>query len=193
MRLPPMPPADLDESQRGFAEASDAMIQRRGFDKLFKTHDAQGALLGPWSVWLRHPEIGKAAAMLTKAVSELDALPPRAREIVILTMGSRFGAAYELYAHCAVARSVGLSDRQVAALAASRPPEGLSDEEALAFACTSKLAEGGPLPGFLYAAVGQAFGETGRAQLVHLAGVYAYVSVILNAFAVPAPEDVAGG
>ena len=103
MRLPPIPPAD--EPQRAFADTSGAMIQRRGFDKLFKTHDAQGALIGPWSVWLRHPEIGKAAAMLTKAVSELDALAPRAREIVILTIGSHFGAAYELYAHATVAHS----------------------------------------------------------------------------------------
>ena len=48
------------------------------------------------------------------------------------------------------------------------------------------------LPGFLYAAAGKAFGEAGRAQLAHLAAIYAYVSIILNAFAVPAPEDVAG-
>ena len=193
MRLPPIPPADLDEPQRAYAETSGAMIRRRGFDKLFETHDARGALIGPWSVWLRRPEIGKAAATLTKAVSDLDALPPRVHEIVILTMGSHFGAAYEIYAHCAVARSRGLDDRQIAALCASTCPGGLSDDEALAFACASALARGGPLPGFLYAAAGKAFGEEGRAQLVHLAAVYAYVSIILNGFDVPPPEDVAGG
>ena len=193
MRLPPIPPAELDESQRAYAETSEAMIKKRGFDKLFKTHDAAGALIGPWAVWLRHPEVGKAAAMLSKAVSELDALPPRAHEVVILTMGSRFEAAYELYAHCAVARDRGLTERQIAALCAASCPEGLSDDEALAFACTDALAHGGVLPGFLYAAAGQAFGEKGRAQLVHLAAVYAYVSIILNAHAVPAPEDRAGG
>lgn len=193
MRLPPIPPAELDEAQRAYADSSHAMIRKLGFDKLFATQDAQGALLGPWSIWLRHPEIGKAAAMLTKAVSELDALPPRAHEVVILTMGARFGAAYELYAHCAVARDRGLDDSQIAALCASSCPEGLSDDEALAFACSEALARGGVLPGFLYAAAGKAFGETGRAQLAHLAAVYAYVSIILNAHAVPAPEDRAGG
>ena len=193
MRLPPIPPADLDDAQRAYANTSAAMIGRRGFDKLFKTHDAAGALIGPWSVWLRHPAIGEAAAALSKAVSELDALPPRAHEVVILTVGSRFGAAYELYAHCAVARDRGLTDRQIAALCASTCPVGLSDDEALAFACANALANGGTLPGFLYAAAGQAFGEKGRAQLIHLAGVYAYVSIILNAHAVPAPEDRAGG
>ena len=193
MRLPPIAPSDLDEAQRAYAETSESMIKRRGFDKLFKTHDAGGALLGPWSIWLRHPAIGKAAAMLTKAVSELDALPPRAHEVVIITMGSRFGAAYELYAHCAVARDCGLTERQIAALCASTCPQDLSDEEALAFACTKALAHGGVMPGFLYAAAGTAFGEKGRAQLVHLAAVYAYVSIILNAHAVPAPKDRAGG
>ena len=193
MRLPPIPPADLDDAQRAYAERSEAMIKERGFDKLFQTRDAQGALLGPWSVWRRHPAIGEAAAMLSKAVSTLDALPPRANEIVILTVGSRFGTAYELYAHCAVARARGLDDRQITALCASTCPEGLSDDEALAFACADALVQGGILPGFLYAAAGQAFGEKGRAQLVHLAGVYAYVSIILNAYAVPAPEDRAAG
>ena len=193
MRLPPLSPATLDEPQRAFADKAEAMIKKRGFDKSFKTHDAQGALIGPWTIWLRHPAIGEAAAMLTKAVSELDALPPRAHEVVILVIGSRFGAAYELYAHCAVARDRGLTDRQIAALCASTCPDGLSDDEALAFACTDALARGGVLPGFLYAAAGEAFGEAGRAQLVHLAGVYAYVSIILNAHAVPAPEDRAGG
>ena len=190
MRLAAIPPADLDESQRAYAATANAMIEKRGFDTLFRTHDERGALLGPWSIWLRHPQIGKAAAMLTRAVGELAALPPRAHEVVILTLGSHFGAAYELYAHCAVARHRGLDDRQIAALCASTCPTSLSDDEALAFACTTALARGGVMPGFLYAAAGETFGEAGRAQLVHLAGVYAYVSIILNAFAVPAPEDV---
>ena len=193
MRLPPIPPAELDDDQRAYADTSAAMIERRGFGKLFQTHDAQGALIGPWSVWLRHPAIGEAAAAMTKAVSELDALPPRAHEVVILTIGSRFEAAYEHTPLWRVARDRGLTDRQIAALCASTCPEGLSADEALAFACTDALAHGGVLPGFLYAAAGEAFGEKGRAQLVHLAGVYAYVSIILNAHAVPAPEDRAGG
>lgn len=193
MRLPPLPPADLNENQQAYHDAATAMIERRGFDELFVTTDAEGGLIGPWSVWLRHPSIGSAAAMLSKAVAELAALPPRAHEIVILTMGSRFGAAFELYAHCAVARSVGLDDRQIASLCAGARPEDLSDEETVAFDCASALGRGGPLPGFLYAAAGKAFGEDGRTQLIHLAGVYAYVSVLLNGYDVPAPEDVAAG
>lgn len=191
MRLPPIQPADLDEAQRAFHDSSVAMIERRGFGRLFETRDAQGGLLGPWSVWLRHPPIGQAAEMLVAAVSKLDALPGRAHEIVILTMGSRFRSAYELYAHCAVARSTGLDERQIAALCARTRPEGLSDEEAVAFDCAFALADGGPLTVFLYAAAGEAFGEDGRAQLVHLAGIYAYVSVILNGYDVRAPEAVA--
>ena len=191
MRLPPIPPEHLDADQRAFHEGAAAMIERRQFDRHFTTKDENGALLGPWSVWVRHPAIGAGAGAMSKAIADLDALPPRVREIVIITVGARYHAAYELYAHCAMARVVGLSDRQIAALCAGHRPEGLADEEALAFDCVSALAKGASLPGFLYAEAAKTFGANGLAQIVHLAGFYAYVSILLNAYDVPAPEDVA--
>ncbi len=157
------------------------------FGDTFATRTAEGALIGPWSVWVRNPEVGRAAQALTGAIARLDALPPRAHEIVILTVGARFDSAYELYAHCAVAKRAGLDDRQIASLCAGHKPDGLSEAEAVAFECASVLARGGVLPGFLYAAATRALGSEGIAQLTYLAGAYAFVSMLLNAHDVPAP------
>ena len=186
-RLPPLAPDRLDADQRAYHDDSVALIDKK-FGGLFETRTQDGALIGPWSVWIRQPEVGRAAQALTGAIARLDALPKRAHEIVILTLGARFDAAYELYAHCAVARQAGLSDRQIAALCSGHKPDDLSDEEAVAFDCASALARGGVLPGFLYAAAEKAFGSKGLAQLIYLAGAYAFVSILLNAHDVRPPK-----
>ena len=191
MRLPPLSPDELDQDQRAYHDDTTRSIAGRHSG--FTTKREDGALVGPWSVWIRNPEVGRAANMLITAVAKVSNMPPRIREIVILTIGGRYNAAYELYAHCAVAGQVGLSTRQIAALAAGQRPEGLSDEEALAFDCASALARGGVLPGFLYAAAEKSFGVDGLAHLIYLAGAYAFVSIVLNGHEVPAPELAAHG
>ena len=186
-RLPPLTPERLDPDQRAFHDEAVKLTEKE-FAGVLKTRTVDGALIGPWSVWIRNPEVGRAAHALTGAIARLEALPKRAHEIVILTLGARFNAAYELYAHCAIAKQAGLDNRQIAALCAGHRPDGLSDAEAVAFDCASALARGGVLPGFLYAAAEQAFGAKGLAQLTYLAGAYAFVSILLNAHDVPAPE-----
>ena len=142
---------------------------------------------------MRHPAVGRAATALIAAIGKLDALAPRVHEVVILAVGGQFDSAYELYAHCAVAQQAGLDERQVAALAAGRKPDGLSDAESIAFDCAARLCRGGGLPGCLSAAARRQRGAAGGAHLVYLAGAYAFVSTLLNGYDVPAPETVAGG
>ena len=181
----------LDGERRAFHDASVAFNEKT-FDG-FLTQRSDGALLGPWTVWLRHPAIGGAATALVGAIGRLGALPPPIREIVILAVGARFDAAYELYAHCAVASQAGLTARQVASLAAGCKPDDLSDAESVAFDCATRLARGGVLPGFLYEAARRQLGDEGTAHLVYLAGAYAFVSIVLNGYDVPAPETIAEG
>jgi 4-carboxymuconolactone decarboxylase len=54
-------------------------------------------------------------------------LSKRDREVIILTVGAAWQAPYELYAHCAVGRHVGLSDDEVRTLAEGGLPQDLSD------------------------------------------------------------------
>ena len=189
-RLPPLPPEQLDKAQRAFHDESVAFITA-AFSG-FRTQRDDGALLGPWTAWVRHPAIGQASQALVAAVGKLGALPKRVHEIVILVVGAHFDAAYELYAHCKVAETAGLDERQIASLLAGRKPDDLSDAEVIAFDCASVLVRGGVLPGYLYAAARKSFGDDGVAQLSYLAGIYAFVSMTLNAYDIPAPEIVAG-
>jgi hypothetical protein len=69
----------------------------------FKVEREDGALIGPWNPWLHEPSIGKAIWDLTLAMTADASLPDNVRQITILVVGSRFDAAYEIYAHIAVA------------------------------------------------------------------------------------------
>jgi hypothetical protein len=58
-------------------------------------------------------------------------LPEMVRQIVILTVGARFGAAYEIYAHGAVALANGMSAERLATIAAGLRPADLTSEEGI--------------------------------------------------------------
>jgi hypothetical protein len=78
----------------------------------FETMRDDGTILGPWSAWLHEVELGSAIWGVTKAMSRFRHLPENVRQIVILVVGTHFGAAYEIYAHSAVARAAGISENQ---------------------------------------------------------------------------------
>jgi 4-carboxymuconolactone decarboxylase len=114
MRLPLIPPDKLtakqkplyDEMRKGIASNFNA----------FKVERGDGALMGPWNPWLHEPEIGKAIWDLTLAMTANASLPDNVRQVVILVVGARFDAAYEMYAHIAVAEKEGMKAERLAAL-----------------------------------------------------------------------------
>ena len=83
-----------------------------------------GQLIGPFNPALLSPAISKAFFEFVLAEHENTSLSKRAREVIILTVGAVWKAPYELYAHCAVGRDVGLSDDEVRTLAEGGLPNG---------------------------------------------------------------------
>ena len=91
-----------------------------------------GQLIGPFNPALLTPAISKAFMEFVLVEHENTSLSKRAREVVILTVGAAWQSPYELYAHCAVGRQVGLSDDEVGILADGGLPQDLSDSETVA-------------------------------------------------------------
>ncbi len=58
-------------------------------------HD--GALIGPWTPWLRWPQYGGPIWDLVKALTLSPALPRELRELAILVAGAKFHAAYQTF------------------------------------------------------------------------------------------------
>jgi 4-carboxymuconolactone decarboxylase len=188
MRLPPIAPADLTAAQRPLYEDMRAGVAAK-YD-LFTTARADGALLGPWNAWLHQPEVGTAFWTVTKAMTAFKVLPDAVRQVAILAVGARFGAAYEIYAHGAVARARhGMGDGRLATLAAGERPADLTEAEAAAFDVARALTAGGVLPEPTYRRALALFGQAGTSELIYLIGHYCFVSMTLNGFAIPVPEE----
>ena len=186
MRLPVIPPDQLNAEQRPFYEDMRAEIARdfQGF----KAAGDDGALIGPFNPWLHEPQFGKPIWELTKAMSRSPSLPRPVREVAILVTGAKFHAAYEIYAHVALAEKRGLSDEKLATIVAGQRPVDLTKQEAVAYDMASALVSGGVLPELTWRAAVKEFGEHGATELSYLVGVYCMVSVTLNTFDVPVPE-----
>jgi alkylhydroperoxidase family enzyme len=186
MRLPLIPPAELSAEQKNLYDS-----MRKGIASnfnAFKVEREDGALMGPWNPWLHEPGIGKAIWDLTLAMTANAVLPDNVRQIAILVVGARYDAAYELYAHVAVAEKEGMSAERLSALVADLKPADLSKEENVAFDFSYALSRGGTLPEPLYRQAIATFGQHGTNELIYLVGLYALVSTTLNGFNVPVPE-----
>jgi 4-carboxymuconolactone decarboxylase len=186
MRLPLIPPSAMDADQRDLYDDIEAGIGTHF--TAFVTHDpASGALVGPWNAMLHEPQTGRALWTLSKTINGNSVLPPRVREIAILVVGAHFGAAYELYAHLAVARSLGMSTETLSALCSGSRPEGLDGQESAAFEVAAGLVRGGTLPEPCHRRAVEAFGQRGANELFLLIGLYCTVAMLLNAHDVPVP------
>ncbi len=186
MRLPLISPAELSAEQKPLYDAMRAGIASNF--NAFKVEREDGALMGPWNPWLHEPGIGKAIWDLTLAMTANASLPDNVRQIAILVVGARFDAAYEIYAHIAVAEHDGMAPERLATLVAELKPNDLNQEESIAFDVAYSLSRGGVLPEPLYRLGLSTFGQHGLNELIYLVGLYAMVSTTLNGFNVPVPE-----
>ena len=156
---------------------------KSGFQAETEAHE----LIGPFNAMLRSPEIATAMLGVTSAITKHATLSERVRQVIVLVVGATWQAAYEIYAHTAVARKAGLEEEAVRALANGQPPDGLSSEETLAHDFTQSLAVNHQVDSELYREAIETFGEQGVFDMIALAGQYMSISALLNAFAVPAP------
>ena len=186
MRLPLIAPADLTPEQKLLYDS-----MRKGIASnfnAFKVEREDGALMGPWNPWLHEPGIGKAIWDFTLAMTANASLPDNIRQIVILVVGARFDAAYEIYAHIAVAEREGMTPERLASLVANLKLADLSAQESVAFDFAYAMVRGGTLPEPLYRLAVKTFGQHSTNEMIYLVGLYSLVSTTLNGFNVPVPE-----
>jgi len=185
--MPAIKPSELTDEQRSLDEHVRRIMN--GLRTPFTSTDESGSLIGPFPVMLRFPGLARPLLEWFTTVTRGGVLSARVREVAILTTGARYGAAYELYSHTRVALETGLSNTVVAGLVAGQRPTGLTPEEAVAHDMAARLHAGAPLPGALYGAAVDSFGEFGTAELVFLIAQYSSISMVLNAYDVPLPAD----
>ena len=157
-------------------------------DANFQASTEAGRLIGPFNAALLTPAISSAFVDLAVAEQKNTSLSKRSREVIILTVGAVWHAPYELYAHCAVARHVGLSDHAVRTLADGGLPSDLTAAETVVHRVARALSLEHRLDDALYREAEALLGADGIMETAILTGIYHTVCGILNVFAIPAPS-----
>ncbi len=188
-RLPLLDPQALSAEQRQLYDRLNRTMIPWADAAGFRSHTEDGRLLGPFNPILYSPDVSAGFIDLQDAEAKHTSLSERVRQVVILTVGSVWGSAYELYAHEAVARKTGLSEKAVRTLAAGGLPDDLSDPEKVAHRYTRQLSAEHRVDPPLYEAAERAFGQQGLVDLAILAGSYHLVCFLLNGFDIPVPDQ----
>jgi 4-carboxymuconolactone decarboxylase len=186
-RIPKLAPAALDDEQRALYDAITGGRRAQG-PQLFRLADPEGRLEGPFNAFLLQPRLGSALQALGSSVRYDTELGERCREIAILVVAAHWRSDFEWYAHEAVARSVGLTDAELAAIRDGRYPE-LAGREAVVARTAAALLARGDLADDEYREAVEHLGPAGLFELLTLVGYYATLALQLRVFRVTAPDS----
>jgi len=149
--------------------------------------NAEGGLIGPFNAFLHAPGVGRRLSALGAAVRFETSLDRRISELVILTVGARWKAEFEWWAHVPMAREHGVADAVIEAIARGEdPPLEAADEQA-AYTVARQLTSAGQVSQDAYDAAQRLFGDAGMVELISLCGYYTLISFLLNGCGVPLP------
>lgn len=185
-RLPLLLPSELDDDQRSVYDALNALVVPEAAESGFTARLDDGRFIGPFNSMLRVPALSKGFGQWTGAIAH-SGMSEEVRQVIILTVGAFWDAAFELDAHVAAAKASGVSDAAVEAIVKRRRPVELSEAGLIAHRYTRALLEEHRVVTELYAAALGHFGENGLIAILSLIGQYQMISSILVSFEVPVP------
>ena len=187
-RLRQLEPAELNQEQRAlYAELTGG--PRGQGRQAFSLTDEAGRLEGPFNAMLLSPALGGALQALGARVRYSAGLSDRAREIAILTVGYGWHSAFEAFAHERVARALGMTEAEFAAIREGQFAQFDDPAERTAAALAHALVARGDLDDEEYGEGIRSLGEAGLFELTTLVGYYATLALQLRVFRVPAPEN----
>src|SRR5262249_46170260 len=161
----------------------DDVVGTRG-DQLM---NSDGGLVGPFNAFVRAPELGRHLSALGATVRFGTSLERRLSELAIITVGARWKAEFEWWAHARMARRHGVPDAVVDAIGRAEEPPFAADDERAVYVVARQLTQTGRVSQDAYDAARRLLGDAGVVEFVPLCGYYTLISFLLNAFAVPLP------
>jgi 4-carboxymuconolactone decarboxylase len=183
-RLPQVRYDDLGPEGR---RVWDGVVGSRG-DRLV---DAEGGLIGPFNAFVHAPEVGRRLSSLGGTLRFGTSIERRLSEVAIITVGARWKAEFEWFAHSTMAREHGVPDGVVDAIGAGEDPPFEADDERTVYTVARQLTDNGQLDRDAYDRAQRLLGDAGLVELVSLCGYYTLISYLLNAFDVPLPPGTA--
>ena len=170
-RLPLLAGNELDALQM---RLRDELVQTRvrdADDAGYRVQLPDGRLIGPFNAYLHSPEVGLALRQWAIAIDS-SGLPADVREVVILTVGFAWQSDFEIYAHAAEARRVGVPERAIDAILSGREPDEISSSARIAHRLARSLLVDHRVDDTLYREASSVFDTRSLIALVSLIGRY---------------------
>jgi 4-carboxymuconolactone decarboxylase len=165
----------------------DGVVGSRGAELV----NEQGGLIGPFNAFVHAPDVGRRLSSLGAALRFGTSIERRLSEVAIITVGARWKAEFEWYAHSRMARQHGVPAAVIDAIGRGEDPPFEADDERTIYTAARQLADAGQLDQDSYDAARRLLGQAGLVELVSLCGYYTLISFLLNAFDVPLPAGAA--
>jgi len=173
-RIEPVSPDRMSEEQQ--AVAADIVASR-------------GSVRGPFPVMLHNPGLASASQQLGHYARFDSRIEPRLLEFAVAVVGRFWGAHVEWVSHSRLAREAGIDPAILTAVEQGSRPEFVNDDEAAVYDFLTALLETTKVDDATYATCLEALGERGIIDLMAMVTHYTIVSMTLNSFRVPVPED----
>ena len=176
-RLPPIPADKQTEAQKKAA----VEFQKERMTEVF----------GPFVPLSRSPQLMIDAARMGTYLRFGNTLPRALCEFAIILQARRWTQEYEWYVHAADARTAGLPEEIIRAVAEGRRPEKMSDDQDIVYEFGRELNDLHAVTDRTYARALARFGEQGVMDLVGVNGFYSLISMVLNVGRTPLPKGAA--
>ena len=157
-RFRPLSYAELNPAQKAFADAEIA-TGRKSFD-------------GPTNIYLRSPEMAKAARPIARYLRFEAPTEHKLKEIVILLTARFWGGQYVWYSHRQFAIEAGLGPAFIDAMAAGKRPDQMTADETAVYDFFSELLATRQVSDATFKAMVDRVGERAVVELVTLMGHY---------------------
>ena len=146
-------------------------------------------LTGPFQIWLNAPELGHLAQALGAHVRYKTSLPPRLSETAILATAQIWKANYEWFAHAPMAEKAGVKPAAIKEIKSGRAPKSAAKDERAIVEFVRELYKTRRVSDPTYRKLHGLLGDGGMVELVGICGYYALISMTLNVFRAPIPDD----
>jgi 4-carboxymuconolactone decarboxylase len=165
-RMPPIAAEKMTPDQK---KAADEFAAGRGY-----------SARGPFAVMLRSPEVMLRAKAMGDYLRFRNVLPKRVSEMVILITAREWTQQYEWAYHYGFALEEGLAKSTIDAIAEGRRPEGMKEDEAVAYDFSIELHKRRSVSDTSYARALALFGERGIVDLIGVTGYYSFLAMMMN-------------
>ncbi|HXQ84501.1 MAG TPA: hypothetical protein VN769_10590 [Xanthobacteraceae bacterium] len=154
--------------------------QKKIYDDISRTRG--GLLGGPYSVWIRTPDIAEHADRLSNCFRVAPKLGKRLIELIVLLVARDASAQYAWSVHEPQGKEAGLTAETIDAIRARKRPEFKRDDERLIYDFVTELLRTKTVSAETYERTKTAFGVEGVIEAVTCAGCYGMIGLVLNVF-----------